>query len=257
VLAARLANADDDADCGALHRRSLVGAFRRHDFRLREDRLLACARGCCDAARYDSNERCGTVTERGRRRGYRLAQPLSVQQHTAAQTTSVRGVLIYLTRLTNDRHRLEVVRDDGTREARELETRSALLHDLVHYVVETEAGLGASFYGRLARGEAYDALTAMPPADAEAMQTEQVVVRIQGIAKNDAWAGVDPAGLAASIAAGSRSLGQEPPAWLTGELIVRVRERLRRVQGQWRATPFHRTLVLEFRAPARGDDATA
>lgn len=153
---------------------------------------------------------------------------------------------IRLTRLTNDRHRLEVVRDDGTREARELETRSALLHDLVHYAVETEAKLRASFYGRLARGETYDALTAMAPDGPESMQTEQVVVRIQGIAKNDAWAGVDPDGLAESIAAGSRALGHEPPSWLTADLIVRVRERLRRVQGQWRATPFHHTLVLEF-----------
>ena len=36
-------------------------------------------------------------------------------------------MLIRLTRLTNERHRLELVRDDGTREARESETRSALL----------------------------------------------------------------------------------------------------------------------------------
>src|SRR5688572_31396455 len=104
-------------------------------------------------------------------------------------------MLIRLTRLTNERHRLELVRDDGTREARELETRSALLHDLVHYAVETEAGLGASFYGRLARGETYEALTAEPAADAEG-------------------SAVDPASFAESIAAGFRSLGHEPPAWL-------------------------------------------
>ena len=166
-------------------------------------------------------------------------------------------MLIHLTRLTNDRHRLEVVRDDGTREARELETRSALLHDLVHYAVETEAQLRASFYGRLARGETYEALTAMAPAEPEAMQTEQVVGRIQGIAKNDAWAGVDPAALVESIVAGSRALGHEPPSWLTAELIVRVRERLRRVQGQWRATPFHGTLVLEFPSVARWNETNA
>jgi len=159
-------------------------------------------------------------------------------------------MLIRLTRLTNERHRLEVVRDDGTREARDLETRSALLHDLVHYAVETEAGLAASFYGRLARGETYEALTTEPSGDAEAMQTEAVVARIQGIAKDDAWSAADPEELAQSIAAGFRSLGAEPPAWLTGELIARVRERLRRVQGQWRATAFHRTLTLEFRARA-------
>lgn len=157
---------------------------------------------------------------------------------------------IRLTRLTNERHRLEVVRDDGTREAHELETRSALLHDLVHYAVETEAQLGASFYGRLASGTTYAGLMTEPPTGPEAMQTEQIVARIQTIAKNDTWASVDPEGLAASIAGGSRMLGQEPPAWLTAELIVRVRERLRRVQGQWRATPFHQTLVLEFPATA-------
>jgi hypothetical protein len=155
---------------------------------------------------------------------------------------------IRLTRLTNERHRLEVVRVDGTREARELETRSALPHDLVHYAVETEAGLNASFYGRLARGESYEALT-QPSGGVEAMQTEAVVARIQGAAQNDAWSGIDPESFAASITAGFRSLGYEPPTWLTGELIVRVRESLRRVQGQWRATPFHQALVLPF--PAR------
>jgi len=158
-------------------------------------------------------------------------------------------MLIRLTRLTNERHRLELVRDDGTREARELETRSALLHDLVHYAVETEAGLTGSFYGQLASGKTYEALTAEPSGDPEPMQTEAVVGRLQGLAKNDGWAGVDPESLAASLAAGFRSLGREPPAWLTGALIVRIRERFRRVQGQWRATPFHQTLVLEF--PAR------
>lgn len=158
-------------------------------------------------------------------------------------------MLIRLTRLTNERHRLEFVRDDGSREAHELETRSALLHDLLHYAVETEAGLNASFYGRVASGETYEELMTAPPADPEVMQTEQVVVRIQGIAKNDTWAGVDPESFAQAIAAGFRSVGHEPPEWLTGDLIVRVRERLRRVQGQWRATPFHQTLVLEF--PAR------
>jgi hypothetical protein len=154
-------------------------------------------------------------------------------------------LLIHLTRLSNDRHRVEFVRDDGTREAREMETRSALIHDFVHYAVETEAGLNASFYGRIARGESYEAL-AEATAEPEALHTERVVARIQGLAKNDAWSNVDPQGFVESMAAGFRSVGEEPPAWLTADLVVRVRERLRRVQGQWRATTFHQTLVLEF-----------
>lgn len=133
-----------------------------------------------------------------------------------------------------------------------METRSALLHDLVHYTVETEAGLKASFYGRVASGETYEALMTEPPADAEALQTERVVVRVQGVAKNDTWSRIDPESFAESIAGGFRAVGDEPPAWLTGDLIVRVRERLRRVQGQWRATPFHQTLVLEFPAKESG-----
>ena len=88
-----------------------------------------------------------------------------------------------------------------------------------------------------------------PSGDAEAMQTEAVVARIQGLEKGDAWVGTDPKELARSIAAGFRSLGHDPPTWLTGDMIRRVRERLRRVQGQWRATTFHQTLELEF--PAR------
>ena len=159
-------------------------------------------------------------------------------------------MLIRFTRLTNERHRLEIVRPDGTSEAHELETRSVLLHDLVHYAVEAEARLKASFYGRLASGTTYEALLMEPSTDSEAMQTEAVVGRIQGIAKNDTWSSVDAARLAESIAAGFRSVGQEPPKWVTGDLVVRVRERLRRVQGQWRATPFHQTLVLEFPLPA-------
>ena len=157
-------------------------------------------------------------------------------------------MLIRLTRLTNERHRLELVRDDGSREAHELETRSALLHDLVHYAVEIEAGLKASFYGLLASGKTYESLTVEPSGDPETMQTEAVVGRLQGMAKNDTWADVDPETLAQSIIAGFRSLGYEPPTWVTGALIVRIRERFRRVQGRWRATSFHQTLVLEFPA---------
>jgi hypothetical protein len=158
-------------------------------------------------------------------------------------------MLVRLTRLTNERHRLELLRDDGTREAVELETRGALIHDLVHYAVETEAGLMASFYGSIAGGKTYAALTMEPSRDPEALQTEAVVGRLQGIAKTDAWSGVDAASLAESITAGFRAVGHEPPAWLTGDLIARVRERFRRLQGRWRATPFHQTLELDF--PAR------
>jgi hypothetical protein len=156
-------------------------------------------------------------------------------------------MLIRLTRLSNERHRFEIVRDDGTREAHELETRSTLLHDLAHYAVEVEAGLRDSFYGRLARGLAYSQLVTMPAQSPEAMQTELVVVQVQNTFRHGDDASIRaPQADAMRIASGFTAMGSEAPPWLTDDFITRVRERLRRVQGQWRATPFHQTLELKF-----------
>lgn len=159
---------------------------------------------------------------------------------------TAKAMLIRLTRLTNERHRFEIVRDDGTRESHELETRSTLLHDLAHYAVETEAGLGDSFYGRLAQGVAYADLTAVPPTTPEVMQTEVVVALMQNAFKDGRSPGTDAEQCARDIAAAFRSTGGEPPAWLTPDFIARARACLRRVQGQWRATPFHETMELGF-----------
>src|SRR6185503_7949748 len=129
------------------------------------------------------------------------------------------SMLIRFTRLTNDRHRFEIVRDDGTREARELETRSALLHDLAHYAVEVEAGLRESFYGRLAQGISYDQLATMPMTTPEALQTEGVVVRFQ----DSGEFGADPERGAQQIIGGFAAMGREPPAWVTRDFVVRAR----------------------------------
>ena len=168
-------------------------------------------------------------------------------------------MLIRLTRLSNERHRFEIVRDDGTREAHELESRSTLLHDLAHYAVEVEAGLMDSFYGRLARGLAYSQLVTMPAQSAEAMQTELVVVQVQNSFRHGDDAPMRPPQAdALRIASGFTAMGSEPPEWLTDDFIARVRKRLRSVQGQWRATPFHQAMELAFPggdAPAVGEDA--
>ncbi|HEX6996532.1 MAG TPA: hypothetical protein VF322_00205 [Gammaproteobacteria bacterium] len=155
-------------------------------------------------------------------------------------------MLIRFTRLTNDRHRFEIVRDDGSREAHELETRSTLAHDLTHYAVEAEGGLSRSFYGRLARGTSYADLVTTPPDGPEALQTERIVVVLQGVFNAADRDGHDPQALCSRILASFDAMGEERPAWLTADLVARVMERLRRVRGRWRATPFHATLELEF-----------
>jgi hypothetical protein len=173
------------------------------------------------------------------------ARTASTLEHHRVARRAEPAMLIRFTRLSNERHRLEVVRADGTRESHELETRSTLLHDLAHYAVEVEAGLEESFYGRLAQGLTYAELTATPPKTSEAIETERVVVLVQNVhSRGDA--AVTPEGLVRKIIASFSATESPPPSWLDVDLVARVLERLRRVQGRWRATPFHRTMELAF-----------
>lgn len=161
-------------------------------------------------------------------------------------------------RVSPTHHRLELLRADGTGESFEVETKSVLVHDLVHFAVETEAGLTSAFYGRIARGTAYADLAhpeIVASADnAELLATESIVGPLQGAVAG----GLQPGGAAAFVDGLRRyfaSIGESLPPWLTADLVVRVLERLRRLQGHWRATPFGEALELRFepRAPDAAD----
>ena len=54
------------------------------------------------------------------------------------------ALTLRFTRLSPDLHRFEYRRADQTGEALELETRSFLFHDLLHYALENEAQLRGS-----------------------------------------------------------------------------------------------------------------
>lgn len=148
------------------------------------------------------------------------------------------ALIVRFTRLNPTHHRFEAIRADGTRETREFETRSLLLHDLVHFAVESEARLRGGFYGSLGGGADYDA----PREGGEAMAIESVVGPLQGALKSE----VDADSFVARHRAMQQSIGSQSPDWLTPELIARVLERLRQLQGQWRATPFGDTMELTF-----------
>ena len=148
------------------------------------------------------------------------------------------ALIVRFTRLSPTHHRFEAIRADGTRDQREFETRSLMTHDLVHFAVESEAELRGGFYGTLADGANYDA----PREGSEAMLIENTVGPIQGALKGD----IDPDGFAARLRDVLPALGLTPPDWLTGDFMRRVLERLRQLQGQWRATPFGRTMELRF-----------
>lgn len=149
-------------------------------------------------------------------------------------------LIVRLTRLNPTHHRFEAIRADGTRDVRQFETRSVLYHDLVHFALETEGRIRGGFYGTLAEGANYDA----PRPGSEAMAVEYVVGPLQSAAKGE----VDADAFVTRLRDVQQSIGNTAPDWLTADLIRRTLERLRQLQGQWKATPFGQTMELRFEA---------
>jgi hypothetical protein len=152
---------------------------------------------------------------------------------------------LLLTRLSPTHHRFQYVRADGTGESTELETRSFLTHDLLHLAVETEAGLHESFFGQLAGGKGYGELTGAPKLTGEILATERVVGVLTGVVQGAA----SPAAAFVGLTELFSACGDPLPPWLSESFLEKAAERFRRLQGQWKATPFGQTMELSFKSP--------
>ena len=154
-------------------------------------------------------------------------------------------LLIRFTRVSPTHHRLQLVREDGSSEPRELETKSCLYHDLLHFAVETEVGLRQSFYGLLAQGARYEQLTMDgTAAGAEIVGTERIIGGLTGALRNQ----VPAERFVAAMRNAFDAHGERLPGWCTVALVERVREQMRRLEGEWRALPFGRSMELGFEA---------
>jgi hypothetical protein len=146
---------------------------------------------------------------------------------------------ILMTRLDPDRHRFAVIRKDGTTESAELETRSLLVHDLVHYAVEMEAPFREGFYGLLAQGKTFSQLNeaAQPwPVGTEIAAAESLVGPLQSMLKNGNFN-------AEEARSKFELFHPDPPPV---ELLARIGERFRSLLGRYNATRFGDTLELEW-----------
>lgn len=149
-------------------------------------------------------------------------------------------------KIDDGRHVLEVTRPNGATESVECETRSLLLHDFVHYAVESEAGLRSGFWGNLAAGKTLAQMNdrsgaGMADAAGDMGAIEQIVGALHGTTK-----GRTAREMVAGVRRFNESLGVSTPAWLTEAFVEAVQERLRRLQGQWRATPCGGRMELTF-----------
>ena len=171
---------------------------------------------------------------------------------------------ITLRKISDLRHRLEIIRDDGSRDAVELVSRSFLVHDFLHYAVETRAELQGSFWGMLASGKSFrdvhENFAVVCPAgraallQSEAAVTEAIVGALTGVIQERNYEGAQgPVDAEAAIAGLTRLFEAQErplPTWLTVAFVDGVREHMRRLRGQWRAVPFGGDMVIEFGASA-------
>lgn len=150
----------------------------------------------------------------------------------------LRAMRIALTRLTDERHRLSVTRDDGTGESCELETRSFLLHDLIHYAVEAEAPIADGFWGLLHQGRTLAELgdrERVGPYSRGAALAETLTGPMQAV-----WNGRMTTDRFLELAP------RETGLTIDAAFVERASARLRGLTGAWRATPFRGTLDLDW-----------
>jgi hypothetical protein len=149
---------------------------------------------------------------------------------------------------SDERHVLEIVRPDGRRESEDCETRSYFVHDLLHYAVESEARLTSGFWGNLGKGKTLADMNdrtgqAMAAASAEMAVIERLVGSLSGAVK-----GRSAKEMVAALEMGAQALGTTNPAWLTEAFVLAVQERMRKLLGHWKATPYGGVMELDWSA---------
>ncbi len=143
---------------------------------------------------------------------------------------------IRLTKLTKSIHHFEVTRADGTTDGKDLETRSFLLHDLIHYAVEAELPIVDGFWGSLAAGSSLaslqEAVTKGGMSDGQ-KNAELLVAPLQSL-----WnSRLDKDQYLAIV---SRVPGADAC------FVERALTRLRGLWGHWRATRFGSAMDLHW-----------
>jgi len=146
-------------------------------------------------------------------------------------------VRIALAKITDQRHRVTVHRDDGSDETVELDTRSFLRHDLAHYAVAVELGLGHGVWGSVAAG---GSLSGDGLDGADMMLSESLAGPMQTMMRTGG-----------SVAEIRVVIDRVAPDLDTDidDLSEALHDRLRRLAGHWAATAFGTSMDLEFPSP--------
>ncbi len=141
-------------------------------------------------------------------------------------------VRIEFEKLSAERHKLTVARNDRSIESVELESRSMLRHDLAHLVMESQMPLPRGFWGHVAQGA---------PLTGEGIEGQEAELA-------EALAG--PAQTLMRDGADSEQyrelLERLAPHYAGDDLARRIYAHARQLLGHWRATHYGESMQLSW-----------
>lgn len=154
-------------------------------------------------------------------------------------------LILRFTKISPTHHRFEYETASGKAESAFLETKSFLLHDFLHFAMESEAKLTHSFYGSLSEGVSYDELNDRKQAQTgkEIINTERVVGPLTSVIKGNST----PKQCLEGILGLFEAYHEPVPAYVSETFILNVKGRMRNIMGEWNKTPFGKTMELIFR----------
>lgn len=158
------------------------------------------------------------------------------------------SLTLRFTKISATHHRFDYIREDGSGESIELESKSFLLHDFIHLALESEARLAHSFYGTLALGRPYLEMKPQPPAENQVTQesamTERLAGGLTGVVRDD----LSPKDFLRAMQNAFDAYHEPMPLWLTEQKVFDIQKRFQDIWGRWKSTPYGDTLELRFEA---------
>lgn len=139
---------------------------------------------------------------------------------------------VTITKVSEDEHRVEVIRKDGSSESVILNSRSFLRHDFAHFAVETEIPIKQGYWGLVAAGAS---LSGDGFSGKDIALAETLVGPVQTLIRTEA----EPASYL-------EVLERYQPHLATDELAERIYKRARSLTGHWRATHFGNSMSITW-----------
>ena len=139
---------------------------------------------------------------------------------------------IRFTKLSDEEHQVQVLRDDGSEEARVLNSRSFLRHDFAHLATEQCVGLSKGYWGSVAKGTGLDGAGLGGP---EIQLAEALAAPIQTLMREGA-----------ELERYHKVLSYVLPDRDCAELAEKVKDIARQLEGHWRATPYGKSMEVEW-----------